>query len=580
MMTRAVVARVILSAIGIACTVLVLLSAFGFWPPTRLPVAIEQTSSGAYALRAAPGSAFPPPLIDGDVLDVGAMSAASRAALLPEAHIQAGTPIQIAVHRGGSVVRVWLTFVAAAQSQAERAQYWIGGLAMMPLFLLCALLTLWKGRSVAAWGLAVSSLASLVNNGLDVIPTQPVASLWCVQVRYAVVVLLLFPAIYVTAEALAYSGLSARMRVMLRVSLAALAIFIFGAWTAEDLAFAYLGIAQWPWLESVAGDLFPVLLAIPVLTLVLGYRRSGHESRLRIRWVLASSVLLLLATVAPLAVSQAAHPDLFPVLELTQGFVMLGYVYAVLRTRLIDVSFVVNRALVFASITAVLFGAFSILELALHQFAVGDRLSWILQGATALVFAIALSPLHRRIEHWIERLLFHRQRLAIESVRRFATECAFVEHEQRLLEIATQRLAPQCAAVGVYERIPSAYKLRASRGHAWPETIDVDDPLFVSLRAQREEVDVRKQRSSIGADALAYPMTVAEALTGALICRPHDGEQFTSDAREALAEAARNLGMSLYILRNREQARLVADIAAGRIEEAAARTRALALAGQ
>jgi hypothetical protein len=38
--------------------------------------------------------------------------------------------------------------------------------------------------------------------------------------------------------------------------------------------------------------------------------------------------------------------------------------------------------------------------------------------------------------------------------------------------------------------------------------------------------------------------------------------------------------MSLYILRNREQARLVADIAAGRIEEAAARTRALALAGQ
>jgi hypothetical protein len=580
MINRAVVIRVILSALAAVCTALVLLSAFGFWPPTRLPVRIEQTPNGAYVLRGGVGSELPPPLVDGDVLDLEAMSAASRAALLSEAYIRPGTPIEIAVGGNGRVLRVPLTFVPRTRSQAERLQFWIGGAAMMPLFLLCALLTLWRGRSAAAWGLSVFSLASLVNNGLYSVPAAPLASFWVVQIRYAVAALTLFPAVYVTAEALAYSGLSARVRMILRVALAALAILIFGAWTAEDLALVYFGVAQSSAVESAAGDLFPLLLAIPVLTLVLGYRRSGHESRLRIRWVLASSILLLLATVASLAISQAAHPDLFPLLELTQGFVMLGYVYAVLRTRLIDVSFVVNRALVFGSITAALFGAFSILELALHQFAVGERLSWILQGATALVFAIALSPLHRRIEHGIEKLLFHRQRLAIGSVRSFAAECAFIEQEQRLLEIAVQRLAPQCAAVAVYERTAFAYKLRASRGHAWPETVDVDDPLFVSLRAQRKEVDVRKQRGSIGADALAYPMTVAETLTGALICRPYDGEQFTADAREALAEAARNLGMALYILRNREQARLVADIAAGRIEETAARTRALALAGQ
>ncbi|MGH8290561.1 MAG: hypothetical protein ACREV7_16340 [Steroidobacteraceae bacterium] len=579
-MTRAVVVRLTLSALGIVCTVLVLLSAFGFWRPTRLPVRIERSPNGAYVLRSGAGSELPSPLVDGDVLDLEAMSPASRAALLPEAYIRQGTSIQIAVARNGGVLRVPLTFTSSARSQAERVQLWVGGVAMMPLFLLCALLTLWRGRSVAAWGLSVFSLASLLNNGLDSIPAMPLASFWIVQIRYAVVALTLFPAVYMTAEALAYSGLSPRLRTTMRVSLATLAMFIFGVWAAEDLALGYLGIAQSPSLESFAGDLFPVLLAIPVLALVLGYRHSGHASRLRIRWVLASTILLLLATVAPLAIPQARHADLYRIIDVTQGFVMLGYVYAVLRTRLIDVSFVVNRALVFASITAVLFGVFSLLELALHQFAVGERLSWILQGATALIFAIALSPLHRRIEHWVEKLLFHRQRLAIGSVRRFAAECAFVEHEHRLLEMAVQRLAPQCAAVAVYERTPSAYKLRASRGHAWPETVDVDDPLFVSLRAQRKEVDVRRQRSSISADALAYPMTVAEALTGALICRPHDGEQFTSDAREALAEAARNLGMSLYILRNREQARLVADIAAGRIEEAAARTRALALAGE
>jgi hypothetical protein len=580
MIDRAVLIRLALTALAAVCTVLVLLSAFGFWPPTRLPVRIEQSPSGAYLLRGGAGSELPPPLVDGDVLDLEAMSPASRAALLPEAYLRQGTHVQIAVDRNGRLLRVPLTFLATARSQAERVQFWIGGAAMMPLFLLCVLLTLWRGRSTAAWGLSVFSLASLLNNGLYSVPAAPLTSFWLVQIRYGVVALTLFPAVYMTAEALAYSGLSPRLRTMLRVSLATLAIFVFGAWTGEDIALAYWGITPSRLLESVAGDLFPVLLAVPVLALVLGYRHSGHESRLRIRWVLASTILLLLATVAPLVISQAAHPDLFPALELTQGFVMLGYVYAVLRTRLIDVSFVVNRALVFASITAVLFGAFSLLELALHEFAVGDRLSWALQGATALVFAIALSPLHRRIEHWIEKLLFHRQRLALGSVRSFATECAFVEQEPRLLEIAVQRLSLQCAAVAVYERTPSAYRLRACRGRAWSETVDVDDPAFVALRAHRREVDLRRQRSAITADALAYPMTVGESLTGALICSPHDGEQLTSDAREALAEAARHLGMSLYILRNREQARLVADIAAGRIEETAARSRALALVGQ
>jgi len=580
MMTRAVGVRLTLSALGIACTVLVLLYACGLWPPTGLPVRMDRSPDGLYVLRGAAGSAPPSPLVNGDVLDLKAMSPASRAALLPDAQIRQGTHIEVAVIRNGGILRTPLTFGARARSQADQVQYWIGGAVMMPLFLLCSLLTLWKGRSAAAWGLSVLSLATLVNNGLGVIPAPPLASLWIVRIRDAVQSFAENPALYVTAEALAYAGLSPRIRMTMRVSLAAISVLIFAVWGAESISLTDFATPLSPSWYAATGGLFVAQLAFPVLALMLGYRRSGHESRLRIRWVLASIAFVLVSVVAQLATSQTRHPDLYRTTEVIEGVVTLGYVYAVLRTRLIDVSFVVNRALVFGSITAVLFGAFSILELALHQFAVGERLSWILQGATALVFAIALSPLHRRIEHWIEKLLFHRQRLALGSVRSFAAECAFVEQEHRLLEIAVQRLAPQCAAVAVYERTPSAYKLRASRGHAWPETVDVDDPLFVSLRAQRREIDVRKQRSSVGADALAYPMTVAEALTGALICRPHDGEQFTSDAREALAEAARNLGMALYILRNREQARLVADIAAGRIAETAARTRALALAGQ
>jgi hypothetical protein len=96
-------------------------------------------------------------------------------------------------------------------------------------------------------------------------------------------------------------------------------------------------------------------------------------------------------------------------------------------------------------------------------------------------------------------------------------------------------------------------------------------------RAHRQETDLEDVVSAIGAEGLAVPMAVADLLTGALICLPHAGEQFAPNVRAALAEAARNLGTSLYVLRYREQARLVADIAGRRIDETAARTRAVAL---
>jgi hypothetical protein len=578
-MNRGLAIRLTLTVVGIACAVLMVFQAFGAWPPSRLPVRIEHGPDGQYVLRAATGRALPAPLVDGDSLDLEGMSPASRAALEPQANIIPGAKVRLAVFRDGNLLRVPLAFVPRSRSRAERLQDWVGGAGIAWVFLLCALLTLWRGRTAAAWGLTVVSLANLVNNGVGVIPTQPLVSFWIVQIERAMQALI-YPALYVTAEALAYNGLSPQMRWSMRAALAALTAFLFGALLAHDIALTYFGTALSPSLVDAAFDAFPFQLGISILALVIGYRRSGREARLRIRWVLASTALLLLQTVAQIAISAALHPLLYRFLEVASGFAVLAYVYAVLRTRLVDVSFVINRALVFTSITAVLFGVFSLLELMLHQFAVGERLSWILQGATALVFAMALSPLHRRIEHSVEKLFFHRQRLAIGSVRAFSMECAFIEQEHRLLETAVERLAPQCAAVAIYERTASAYRLRASRGHAWPQSVDVDDPVFVSLRAQHKEVDVGKPRSSIGADALALPMTVAEMLSGALICRPHDGEQFTSDARAALAEAARNLGMSLYVLRNREQARLVADIAAGRIAESAARTRALALVGQ
>lgn len=550
---------------------LIVLTALGAWTRASLPVRFERCARG-FCVQWKRGVSLPSPLTDGEALALGHMSVRNRAALLTGSLITPGTRIHIAVVRNRTVLPVSLTFASAARSRAEHAQLWIGGVIIQSFFMLGAMLTLWRGRGAAAWGLTAFALASVVNNGLSVIMAPPLASFWIGQIRAAVEIFAIFPPLYLTVETLA--------RRLMRIVVVGVACATFGSSLTDQIAIAYLGTTRFAALTAGTLGGFAVLALLPVLVLLPGYRHAGQENRPRVRWVLWGTVLPFVSLVVSFAIPQAHDVRLYRLVEVTEGVVVLGCIFAVLRTRLIDVSFVINRALVFALITAALFGVFSLLELALHELAVGEKLSGVLQAVMALVLAMSLSPTHRHVEHWIERVFFSRQRRAVASVRTFAAECAFVEQERRLLAMAVERLAPHCAGVAVYERAQAGYRLRAAQGHSWPQMLDVDDAAFVALRARRREVDVMKAGSALNVEALAFPMTAAESLTGAVVCIPAHGELFAPDVRGALAEAARNLGMSLYVLRNREKSQLVADLADGRIEQiAVARHRAATIAG-
>ncbi|HUN26239.1 MAG TPA: hypothetical protein VMU67_08025 [Steroidobacteraceae bacterium] len=575
--TPRVFLRLLLSAAACLSLALIALQLSGVLPASELPLGLERVAQGGYVVRARSDRALPPGLHAGERVDYRDMTRADRAALVASGNIPPGTPITLAVVRAGRIVRIPIAASGLLQGQLERYFYEIDGLLSMSFLFVLALLTLWRGRDAAAWGLFAFSLGVLVSNALTSIPAAPPANVWMEEVGQSIQILTALPGLYVMAEALAQSGLSPRARRGSRLVMVVLALALFGESTVGRMGPTYRGVVSPYWVYVSARPVLIAMTAMPVLILLAGYRRAAHESRLRIRWVLWSTALLLATIVAFTAVTADREPYLFQVVSVLQGLSLLGYVYAVLRSRLVDVSFVLDRALVFALITGLLFGVFSLLEQALHHFAVGERLSWAVQAVVALAMAMGLSPLHHRLERWIERIFFHHQILAVAALRRFATECAFVEREERLVELAIERLLTHCAAAAVYERTSAGYRLRAARGFAWPRLIDADDQVFVSLRAHQQEVDLEEVANAIAAEGYAFPMSVAETLSGAVVCRPRDGEQFAPDVRAALEEVARNLGMSLYILRNREQAQLVADIAADRIDESAARRRAAAL---
>jgi len=581
-MSRGFAVRLSLTVVAVASIAIVLLQTLGLWSGGVLPLDVIQQASGPYVVRRDIDFPLPSPLADGDVLAPREMSPAARAATLFGLGVPVGSSVGIAVFRGGRILRVSVTAQPAPPLGRDLLGRLVTAFLTTPFLAALALLTLWRGHDRVATGLCALALYGLIAGAmlsLSTVLVEPLGTVWLTLVAVEAQYLIALPGLYVMAEGLIGAGVSARTRRLTRAVVACLCALALGLDVTREISSTYYGIALSPAVPAAIQSFTIALIAIPVLMLLAGYRRAPHESRLRIRWVLWSTAFLLVCALAVFALEpvQTRYPYLFEFVYAARLFCMGGYLYAAIRTRLVDVSFVVNRAVVYAAITGLLFGIFSLLELGLHQFAVGDKLSWVLQAIVALLLAMALSPLHRRLDHWVERFFFRKQRLAIASLRTFAAECAFIEQQGRLLETAVERLQQHCDAVAIYERALAGYQLRGATGRAWPEAIDVDDPAFVSLRAHRQEVDLHGLASALGIDSLMFPMIVGEMLTGAVVCRPRAGEQFAPDVRAALAEAAHNLGASLYILRYREQARLVADIATGRIDETGARRRAIAM---
>ena len=581
-MSRGFAVRLSLTVVAIASIAVVLLQTLGFWSGGVMPLDAIQQSNGLYVVHRDSNFPLPPSLADGDVLAPKEMTTAARAVAFFGVGVQAGSSVGIAVVRGGRIVHIAVTAQPAPPISRDLLGRLITAFLNTPFLAALALLTLWRGRDRVAAGLCVLALYGLIASALlslCSVLVEPRLTLWLILVAVEAQYFFALPGLYVMAEGLAGAGVSSRTRRLARVAVACLGVVALVLDVSREISATCYGHALSPAVPAVVQALTLTLIAIPVLMLFAGYRRAPHESRLRIRWVLWSTAFLLACAVAVFVLEpmQSRYPYLFEFVYTARLLCMGGYLYAAIRTRLVDVSFVVNRALVYAAITGLLFGVFSVLELGLHEFAVSDKLSWVLQAIVALLLAMALSPLHRRLDHWVERFFFRKQRLAIAALRTFAAECAFIEQQNRLLETAVERLQQHCDAVAIYERALAGYQLRGSTGRAWPEAVDVDDPAFVSLRARRQEVDLRGLASALGIDSLALPMIVGEMLSGAVICRPRAGEQFAPDVRAALTEAAHNLGASLYILRYREQARLVTDIATGRIDETGARRRAIAM---
>ncbi len=167
------------------------------------------------------------------------------------------------------------------------------------------------------------------------------------------------------------------------------------------------------------GLLFVVLLAA-LVSVVVRYRRSGGVERHQIKWLMFVTVLAVLQIFSEEVFGISENSDiLFAVMV---ALFPVAVAVAILRYRLYDIDVVINRTLVYGSLTATLVGTYFVGIVVLQRLfvALTGEESTLAVVASTLVIAALFNPLRRRIQSFIDRRFYRRKYDARKTLERFS----------------------------------------------------------------------------------------------------------------------------------------------------------------
>ena len=184
----------------------------------------------------------------------------------------------------------------------------------------------------------------------------------------------------------------------------------------------YLGAA------SVIG--FPVWLGTllaAVASLVVRFRRSRGEERQQIKWLAlaASAIPVWFLTNAPI---EAALPNLFFVIDalLVFALIPLAAGVAILRYRLYDIDIIINRTLVYGSLTVslalVYFSSVALTQSTFRIFTGQEQQPQLIIVASTLMIAVLFNPLRHRTQEFIDRRFYRRKYDAAKALEEFSAK--------------------------------------------------------------------------------------------------------------------------------------------------------------
>jgi hypothetical protein len=321
-------------------------------------------------------------------------------------------------------------------------------------------------------------------------------------------------------------------------------------------------LATWATLQfllfnsiSEVGFAWPLAIAVSVLIAVVAlfatYRSASGADRSRLRWVVFGSSVALLAMCIDVFSGGGTPYYVRAPLEASLICMPLAIAYAVIRHRVIDINFVISRALVYAILTTLIVGVFALLDWLMHKVLEQTKIALAAEIVAALSLGFCMNGLHRRINQFIDSTLFRQRYLAARRLTRAAVS---LPHAASVGAVDEMLVGEPVDAL----RLTSAAIFRARNGADfareaavnWPDgtaqRLDPSEQLVMLLRGERGPLrldDIRWPRPDLPRGdkepVLAVPVLVRDRLIAIALYGSHsNGEALDPDEAASIDRLA------------------------------------------
>jgi hypothetical protein len=330
-----------------------------------------------------------------------------------------------------------------------------------------------------------------------------------------------------------------------------------GLWAAIALAFgAY--VYEWIYYEhgtypswSAALDTWLPLATFAVATLILvqKFKHATPQVRQRVGFL---TLGLIVSFVAYAVYFLPWIPR--PVAEII-GFAVvimpITVMYAVLKHRVLDVNFVLNRALVYGILSVFVIAFVSLLDWLAGHVIAGERFATGVELVLTIAVGFLLDRINRAVSNAVDLIFFRDRRAAEDYLRRAARALPYATEEsavsESLVQVPVDALVLSAAAL--YRRGNDGERFEgiatSSNTEVAPFGFDRNHLLVRMLQSGEQRVWLDELRGHLDREqakhyVLAVPVTVRHELVSFTLYGPHrNGSQLDPEEVDLLEDLAR-----------------------------------------
>jgi hypothetical protein len=183
--------------------------------------------------------------------------------------------------------------------------------------------------------------------------------------------------------------------------------------------------------KSISFTMFPLLYVVAASSLFVRMRSATEVERQQLKWLAYAAAGFAFGIILVVLSGAIGAPAWFDrtanaVFLVTSEGIIVAIGIAILKYRLYDIDVIINRTLVYGSLTAILagiyFGGVTTTQALFRALAGQEQLPQLVVVASTLVIAALFNPLRRRIQGFIDRRFYRRKYDAAKTLEAFSAK--------------------------------------------------------------------------------------------------------------------------------------------------------------